>query len=238
MTTAGDLILLSLREAGVVGVGQTAQAQDFNDSLKLLNGMISQWRRRRWLVYHLVETTFQANGALFYTVGPTGDFDIVRPDTIESAFFRQNVSTVPNNVDYPLKPLRARENYNEIALKSLASFPQVFFYDSGWPLGKLYVWPLPDDSYELHINTKAVLQEFASLTDEIDLPPEYEEALHYNLARRLQVLYSTPRNPDIVNLADLALNTIKNSNAQIALLTMPQDLIHGSNYNIYSDQSY
>lgn len=238
MTTAGDLISLSLREAGVIGVGQTAAAQDANDALRLLNAMIAQWRRRRWIVYTLVESVLQANGSLYYTVGAGGDFNITRPDMIESAFFRQNVSTVPNNVDYPLTPLRARENYNEIALKSLSSFPQVFFYESAWPLGKLYVWPLPDNSYELHITTKQALQQFASLVEEIDLPPEYEEALHNNLAVRLKPMYGLPPDPTITQLAKLSLNTIKNANAQIALMGMPQDLVKGSNYNIYSDSSY
>lgn len=238
MTTAGDLIAFSLREAGVVGVGQTPQAQDVNDGLTLLNSMIAQWRRRRWLVYTLEDHVLQADGSLFYTVGAGGDFNITRPDTIEAAFFRQNVGTEPNNVDYPLMPIRARENYNEIALKSLASFPQVYFYDSGWPLGKLYVWPLPNSSYELHINTKVPLQQFTSLVEEIDMPPEYEEALHYNLAVRLKPMYGLPPDPTIINLAKLALNTIKNANAQIALLSMPKDLIRGSLYNIYSDQSY
>lgn len=238
MTTAGELIGLSLREAGVVGIGQQPMATDFNDAMRILNAMMAQWRRRRWLVYCLVETVLQANGSLFYTVGPGGDFNMVRPDTIESAFFRQNVNTEPNNVDYPLKPIPARENYNEIALKSLASFPQVYFYESGWPMGKLYVWPLPNSSYELHISTKAVLQQFDGLTDEINLPPEYEEALHYNLAVRLKPLYGLPPDPTINNLAKIALNTIKNSNAQIPQMMMPADLTKGSNYNIYSDQSY
>lgn len=238
MTTAGDLISLSLREAGVIGIGQTAGAQDFTDCMRILNGMMSQWQRRRWIVYHLVESVVQANGALNYTVGPGGDFSIQRIDSIESAFFRQNVNTEPNNVDYPLTPIRAREDYNKIALKSLASFPQVFFFDSGYPLGYLYVWPLPDSSYELHITTKQALPQFTSLPEEIELPPEYEEALHYNLAVRLKPLYGLPPDPTITQLAKIALNTIKNANAQIMKLQMPDDLIKGSHYNIYSDQSY
>lgn len=237
MTTAGDLISLSLREAGVIGQGQTAGAQDFSDSLRILNGMLSQWQRRRWIVYHLVETTCLGNGALSYSVGPGGDFNIQRADTIEAAFFRQIVSSDANNVDYPLTPIRAREDYNQISLKSLASFPQVFFFDSGYPLGQLYVWPLPDSSYELHITTKQVLPQFTSLTDEIELPPEYEEALHYNLAVRLKPLYGLPPDVSITQLAKIALNTIKNANAQITQLQMPAGLVTGSNYNIYSDQS-
>jgi len=238
MTTAGDLIALAFREAGVVGVGQTAGAQDFTDALTLLNGMMGQWQRRRWLVYHLVDVTCQGTGALSYTVGTGGDFNVARTDKVEAAFFRQTVGTVPNQVDYPLAPIWSREEYNDIALKSLNSFPQVYFYDSGWPLGHLYVWPLPSDQYEMHISIKDVLQTFPGLTTAINLPPEYFEALHYNLAVRLRPLFQLPPDGSIIALAKVALNTIRNANAQIPALEMPNDLIHGSNYNIYSDQQY
>jgi len=238
LTTANDLIQLSLREAGIIGVGQTPGAEDINDSLRLLNAMMGQWSRRRWIVYHLVDVVFQATGALSYTVGPGGNFNTARPDKIESAFFRQTVQAPPNNVDYPLVPLWSREEYNLIALKSLASFPQAYFYDSAWPMGFLYVWPVPNDQYEIHISVKDALQTFPTLTTEINLPPEYEEALHYNLAVRLRPLFQLPADPQIIQLAKLALNTIKNANAQIPSLQLPSDLVRGSQYNIYSDQTY
>lgn len=239
MTTAQDLILLSLKEAGVVGVGQTPQAEDSNDALTLLNAMMGQWQRRRWLVYHLIDVVCQGTGALNYTVGPGGDFDIARPDKIEAAYFVQTTNVPPaNNVSYPLMPIWSREDYNDIALKSLNSFPQVFFYDSAWPNGLVYFWPLPSNQYEMHISIKDTLQTFPSLTTEINLPPEYIEALHYNLAVRLRPLYQLPADIQIVQMAKIALNTIKNANAQIPSLEMPTDLKRGGIYNIYSDQSY
>lgn len=238
MTTANDIIYLALKTTGVLGLGQTPNTEDLNDAFRILNMMMSQWNRRRWLVYQLVTNSCPANGALYYSVGPGGDFSIVRPDQIESAYFRQNVSTEPNNVDYPLTPLRARENYNEIALKSLGSFPQVYFYESGFPMGHLYVWPLPNNSYTIFITTKVALQSFTSLTDEVELPPEYEEALYTNLAVRLAGPFGIQLQASVVQLAKLSLNTIKNANAQIAVMSMPNDLIQGSLYNIYSDQSY
>lgn len=237
-TTAGDLIALSFREAGIVGVGQVASAQDTNDAWTVLNGMIGQWNKRRWLVYHLIDTAVTGTGALNYSVGPGGDFNVVRPDKIESAFFRQTVGTVPNQVDYPLAPIWTREEYNDISLKSLNSFPQIYFYDSGFPLGYVYIWPLPSNQYEIHLSIKDTLQSFSSLTTQINLPPEYFEALHYNLAVRLRPLFQLPPDRSIAQLAKLALNTIKNANAQIPPLEMPSDLIRGSNYNIYSDQQY
>jgi len=239
MTTALDIINLSLKEAGVIGVGQTPGAEDVNDALTLLNAMMAQWNRRRWIVYHLIDVTCLGTGNLSYTVGPGGDFNVARPDRIQAAFFRQLINQPPaNNVDYPLVPIWSREEYNQIALKSLASFPQVYFYDSGFPLGEVFIWPVPNNQYEIHLTLKDTLQTFSGLNDVVNLPPEYEEALHYNLAVRLRPLYQLPAEPQIIQLAKLALNTIKNANSQIPEMSMPGDLIRGSNYNIYSDQQY
>jgi hypothetical protein len=239
MTTAYDLISLSLKEAGVIGVGQSPQDEDFNDALTLLNGMMGQWQRRRWLVYHLIDVICQGTGALSYSIGPGGDFNVARTDKIEAAYFRQTAqSPNNNNVDYPLTPIWSREEYNDIALKSLASFPQVYFYDSAWPLGYVYIWPLPSSLYEIHLSIKDTLQTFPSLTTEINLPPEYFEALHYNLAVRLRPMYQLPPDMQIVQLAKLALNTIKNANAQIPSLRMPSDLSRGGIYNVYGDFEY
>jgi hypothetical protein len=67
-----DLITLALKKAGVVGVGQTPEAEDTNDAFSDLNMMLGQWNRRRWLVYHLLDVAKVSTGAASYTVGPNG----------------------------------------------------------------------------------------------------------------------------------------------------------------------
>ena len=63
LPTAGSIINLALKMAGVLGVGQTASAEDSNDALTLLNQMLAQWQRQRWLVYSLDDVSFTATGA-------------------------------------------------------------------------------------------------------------------------------------------------------------------------------
>lgn len=238
MTTALDLITDAMDDAGIIGVGQTPLAEDTNKGLRRLNAMIAQWMRRRWMVYHLQDVVFQATGALSYSIGSGGDISATRPDRIEAAFFRQTVGNVPNQVDYPLWVLDAREEYNRIALKSMPSFPQYLFYDSAFPLGTVFIWPLPSNLYEVHLSVKSTLQQFAGLTDAFNLPPEYEECIRLNLAVRLRIAYQLPMDQQLTGLAKVALNTIKNTNAQIPSLQMPNDLVGGgSRYNILSDQS-
>lgn len=237
MATPNEIINQAFKKSGVLGVGQTASAEDTNDAFLDLNDMLAQWQRQRWLIWHLVTTGFTSTGAVSYTVGPGGNFNIPRPDRLESAFLRQLVTTQPNQVDYPLGIIQAREDYNRIALKTLSTFPMYVFYDSAYPTGVVYPWPVPQPSiYQLFITTKAHLSRFSTLTEEIDLPPEYIAALKWNLAARLRPSYQLPEDPQITALANIALNVIRNANAQVARLTMPDDVVRNGNYNIFSDQ--
>ena len=238
MTTPLDIIKSSLKDAGVVGIGQAPSAEDYADGFQRLNWMISQWNRKRWLVYHLVTLGFVSTGAQSYTVGPGCQYDIAtRPARLESAFMRQLTQSQPNQIDYPLQILESREDYNNIALKTLTSFPNYIFYDSDWPVGLIYPWPLPEASiYEVFITVSQVLGQFAAQNQAINLPDEYLAALHYNLAARNCVAYTRPISPDIVALARDSLNVIRGANTQIARLTMPADLIRPGIYNPYSDQ--
>ena len=64
----------------------------------------------------------------------------------------------------------------------------------------------------------------ADLDAEFNMPPEYEEAIHYNLCVRLVAHYQLPTNAVQGKLAKIALNDIKNQNAQIPSLRMPPAL--------------
>lgn len=237
MTQLSDIVNLAFKDAGVFGTGQTPSSDDQADALRRVNQMISQWNRRRWLVYHLVDNGFSCTGARSYTVGAGGNFNITRPDRIEAAYIRQLVPTNPTPIDWGLEEITSFEEYSKIAIKTLAASPsEYFFYDSGFPLGTIYPWPIPSNQYELHILTKAVLQQFAGTADALVLPPEYEEAIYLNLAVRLRMAYRLPADPVLIGLAKAALNTIRRSNFQIAPLRMPKGVTRGPAYNIYADR--
>jgi hypothetical protein len=163
---------------------------------------------------------------------------VARPDRLEAAFVRQLIPSGQNLIDFPLQILQAREDYNLIALKTMGTLPQVIFYDSAYPLGVVYPWPVPQASiYQIHLTLKADLPQFTSLAQTINLPEEYRAALHYNLCARLRPAYQLPPDQSIVALAKDALNVIRGANTQIPRLRMPASLRrNGGRYNIYNDQ--
>lgn len=240
MSTVGDLISLSLRDSGIVGDGQTPTAQNSNDALTRLNRMVAQWNRKRWIVYDLTTIGIPSTGAESYSVGPGGDFNTPRPDRLEDGcFLRQTNTGNAQQVDYPLDLLGAKEDYNRIRLKSMGTWPSVVFYDSNWPMGTVYFWPVPQVStYGLYILVKNQISQFTGLTQVINLPPEYEAALDYNLQVRLRIAFRLPPDPEIIALAKEALNVIRLSNTQVARMRMPAAVVNRQRgYNVYSDDN-
>ena len=238
MTTPNDIITLALKSAGVLGVGQTASAEDMNDSFTLLNFMLAQWQRKRWLIWTLDTFSVSCTGAQSYTVGPGGDIDCPRPDRLEDAFFRQNIPSEPNEIDYPLEIIESRETYNRIALKSLGSFPSYIYYQSDFPMGSIYPWPLPSNLYQVFISVKTQLAQFTTLTQDVNLPPEYYAAILYNLSVRLRTAFQLPPDTAVIGLAKEALNVVRGANVQIPRLRMPVGIVRPGLYNIFSDQIY
>jgi|SRR6185312_1715030 len=240
LTTPQAIITLGLKSAGILGVGQTALAEDYSDVYDVLNGMLAQWNQRRWLIYHLIDVSIPTTGAVSYTVGAGGDFNTPRPSRLEAAFLRQTITGAPNFVDYPLQILQSREDYNLVQLKTLQSWPYFIFYDAAYPLGSVYPWPVAQASlFDLHLTLKATLAQFTSYTQTIDLPDEYKEAIWTNLAIRIAVIYPGSKLPDwVVGLAASSLETIRVANTQIPLLQIPGGLGRRLLYNIYSGQPY
>lgn len=254
MTTPLDIITQALKAAQVISVGETPQAEDANDCLFQLNMMIAQWQQKRWMVYQLVDLSLVSSGLMYYTVGPGGDFDTgsdQRPDKVESAFMRflnngtdfsddfsvDFAAGAPLNTDIVMKCILAREDYNRIWAKRVTGPAGYFFYDTAFPLGKLYFWPIPNpDIYALHISVKKVISQFTALNQTISLPAEYMAALYYNLALRVAPMYGADIRPDVNLLAADALETVRGANAQVPTLAMPDGVMSGwSNYNIFND---
>lgn len=74
---------------------------------------------------------------------------------------------------------------------------------------------------------------------EFELPEEYMEAIHYNLAVRLISGYGV-QNPSPLTgvLAKVSLNTIRKANTQVPTLVMPAGLRKRGGFNLYNPDGY
>lgn len=234
-----EIFGLALRDSGVAAQGQTPNAQMMADAKMRCQLMLSQWKFRRWLVYHLIDLSTPLTGAVSYSIGPGATIDTQRLDQIDAAYIRQtNQAAQPNQPDFPLRIIKSREDYSRITLKQLSGGPSwAIFFDSGFPTGQLYPWPLSGNGYELHVVVKAPLQDVGNLTDDILYPEEYLEPIYSNTVCRTRAAFRLPPDPTYVAMAKVGLQTLRASNFQIASLQMPTAVrnIRGSGYNIASD---
>lgn len=224
--TVGQLLQQALFTAGIVGFDEDIEQEILSTAFRFANWLLSQWTRKRWLVYALSEYQFISTGAERYLVGDKQTVDInPRPDRLEYAFMRflQHTSS-PSQfpVDITLDIISSKEDYARITVKSVGTLPWRIFYDPQWPVGILYPWPVPQEGlYGIHVGFKTVLPRFQSLTQPINFPPEYEAALHFELARRYRVAFSLPSNPDLTSLARDAINTMRIANQAVWTQRMP-----------------
>jgi len=208
-------------------VGQTPLADDSNTALDLLRMMIAQWQKKRWLVYVQQEVSVAAStGQQYYTIGPGQDFDCARPAHLSAAYIRIIPGIPPNLVDIPVVIINSREDYAAISVKTLQTIPAYVFYDSGWPVGRLYWWPVPPSNmYGLYVTVVSPLPTYTTLTDPLNMPDEYTEALVWSLAVRLQMAYGLPARSDHVAAMKQAMNTLRQANTQVPELQLPAELM-------------
>ena len=169
MTTARDFITLAMKEAGVLGVGQSLLAEDINDGFTILHRMLAQWQKKRWLVPSLYDVAALGNGLKSNPIGPGQIYNALRPDKIQAAYFKQfggafssafsdsfDIASGNNDqVSFNLIPIWSWEDYARVQLKELNSWPQYFFYDAAFPYGNVYIWPIPTSNYEIHLICKS-----------------------------------------------------------------------------------
>ncbi|HTJ94271.1 MAG TPA: hypothetical protein VL424_14345 [Pararobbsia sp.] len=233
MAAAADLILLALKKAGVVGVGQSAKPEDTLDAFAELNLMFAEWSADNLVVFTKDDIVFQSTGAQSYTIGPGMDFNCPRPEQIQFGFARQPNGAQP--ADYQLRVIQTFEEYNEIFLKNLGAFPAYVFYDGGFPTGNVKFWPVISNIFEIHLS---VMQPIAALddpADDLNLPDKYQVAALYNLTERLGSNYTLPVDPTVSRIAAKSLLTIKRSNKRTPNLELPSQLVGSSRYNIFGD---
>jgi hypothetical protein len=158
--------------------------------------------------------------SLSQTVAPTSiQAYYERPLGIESAFVRVTTTSggVPisgGGLDYPVSVF-SLEEYESIGLKSLnGPWAKGIYYQPSELLGTIYVWPNPAQG-ELHLFASTLFRTFTNLTDTIQLPQGYNNALRWCLAERLMPMYGKSSQTQIAMItayAGQAKATVKRTN--------------------------
>lgn len=224
MTKALDIIERAYSLLGFKAAGEPLSGDDAEYALNALNSMVDGWNTQINFLTAITDVVATVSG-ISATVGTGQTFNTTRPTFIaDGAFARLN------GVDYTMEQI-SREQYNDIAVKTItSSFPQYFYYESDLSGPRVFFYPAPVAAVEIHLPCAQYLSEFADLATDYLVAPGYRKALEYSLAEELAPGVK-PLDPLIVRTAFNARRAIRRSNVNVPLLDAG---FSGVRFNIYS----
>jgi len=169
MSSVSDLIHSSFRLIGAIAAGETLETNELNDAFISLNQMVASWNtegaslvgRQRQLISVYAGNSYPLN---------------MQPVRIVAA------SVNCGGIDSPLEIVDAA-GWESVPEKQATSvYVKKLYCDYQFPNSTVYIAPQPRLSGTLEIWMYALLAQFNTVSDTINMPPGYEQALRYNFA--------------------------------------------------------
>jgi len=207
--TALDVIKDALRDLGVLGKAQTIDDDDAARALQRMNDMLDSWSIQPYAIYAWSDVTHTLVASTSsYTIGPSGaDITAARPVQIKAAYVRD-----ANSYDDPIDVISYRD-YQGITDKTTgADYPNRLAYNPTHPSGTIYLWPVPDTAYTLHMIVEGLLTNLALTSTTFTFPPGYRMAVVSNLALKLAPMFGVQLTRELRETAKEALAMIKRAN--------------------------
>lgn len=174
------------------------------NALEAFNFLVTSWQAKGMQVWCTKTATLTlTSGQSIYKLTPSGgDLAIARPSSISQAWLH-NISA--NTDPVPLQII-GREIYNSFTSKASTATPNSVWYDPTYDLpasnsganawGTLHVYPTPSATevatYTLQFVYTRPIQDFSTVSDSLDFPPEWANAVKWNLAAQLSYEYGVP----------------------------------------------
>lgn len=203
-----QIITGALRLLGAVQSGEAPPAEEYEDALASLNGLIHAWQTNNLHVWtqSTVDVPLVA-GQTSYQIGiGSTDLPLVpRPLKVTEG------RLVVGAEEEPLIPM-SRWDYANLSNKTSPPGPPAqYFYDPQLPYGVLTVYPTPAVTGLVRIVAQRPLQSFDTQRDTADIPQEWVSALRFSLAVELGPEYDTPaeRMKILKELADEKLKVVQ-----------------------------
>lgn len=212
MPVVSTMILNSLIMTGEKDISVTSFTQNETSyHLSRLNSMIDSWSNERLMIPYLSQTSFALTAStVSYSIGPGATFNMTRPTQVVNPCFIRDTS----NMDSPLEIINM-EAYGRLVLKSTSgTYPSYLAYDHGFSAtstATLYVYPGPTSGLTLYINTIQPLGNFSTVTQTLQLPPGYQDAIESNYGMR-SALGLIPISNDLREMARATKAAIKSTN--------------------------
>lgn len=194
-STSRDFIITeAFRKIGALGDGETIDSTRLDIGAGILNPMVKALSAHGLNIWTLDKITIPLSywrGSPSIVIGPTGDFIIpYKPLKLHEAVRIDGESVVPFI-------LLSNKDYVNQTNKFGQGVPTMVYYQPFSTFGVLSLWQVPDSYWSektIECTFQRQFADFNSGTDEPDFPPEWHEALIYQLAIRLAPNYGLPPN--------------------------------------------
>lgn len=174
---AFDRITAALSMVGFTAFGEAPEAEAVQLAMRVLNSMLGEWSTKAYYNPRQWMATAVATGAPSLSLGVGGDFT-VNPVEI------QQVSIELGTTVWTV-PVKNLSEYQRMVTKQTQGVPQMCSWDRQDPVSRLYFWPCPISGYTVRLVGMDTIPRITSPHADLDLPDWYDEAVEYNLAKRL-----------------------------------------------------
>ncbi|MCC7570623.1 packaged DNA stabilization gp4 family protein [Candidatus Micrarchaeota archaeon] len=221
----------SLRKIGALSSGETIETARQAEALQALQVMLRGWSSQSINIFVATKEDITLIGGVgSYTWGSGGDIATTRPNQVISAYLLSGSTTSRIEIIDEGK-------YRRITDKTVSGTPSLLLYRPSYPLGQIFLFPVPSSAFTLVSYSYKEFTEtgsFALTTDTMALPAVYQEAVIYNLALRLAPEYGKTASSDVRSVAETSFMDLVNLNAANQIETVTLGLPIGFKYTDYA----
>lgn len=189
--SVSQIVTAALRKAHIVSVRESADAAMAAECMEELNRMLKGWQTAMpyMLFTQSIGSLTLTNGTYIYALSSNS---VRRPLKILSARFKDSTET-------PMLEL-TRDEYDELPNKTADGIPTNFYYDRQREEANFYIWPslATVTTQTIEYTYEREVEDITALTDTVDVPSEWWDAVVYNLAARMVDTFPVHPDPNAI----------------------------------------
>lgn len=206
------IIANAMRKLGAIATNETPTAAELADGLNSFNDVLETLSTEGLSVWETAVDTFSlVLNQASYTIGTGGNFNTTRPVAITNAY------CTLTGVDFPIL-IDPYEVYQDIPVKTIGGGPVTrMAYVNDYPLGLIYVFPVPSVAMTISLDIQTVLTAAASVSTSVSYPPGYARMLQLQLMAEIAPDFGKELTPTQIALMTSTKAAIKRANRSLPL---------------------
>ena len=239
MTTLRTIFTDSMQRLGIIQANEVPTAGDMQVCLNATNPLIDSLSNDILNIHTISPQRFPLTpNQQSYKLGPAvddsgnptyADFVTTRPMRIENAVVMiypvigvdTNGNTVITETSSTLfEPLQRLNwsQFSDLTVRNIqSSWPTTIYNNNAYPCITLKIWPVPQDTLAIELWMWEPLATYASLDDELNLPPGYARYLTLKVCQEIASSFAVEMTPALTATLTEAENSIRSKNQQVAI---------------------